>query len=206
MLGLSPGLVASHTCLSILTFQPSLSSVCLMLGWETDTRDLLEHSTTSRTCPMCQEPKLSESHLFFFCPSVEHFRKDFDLTTFRTVARVTGFTEEETFRIYINGFNWNGCHVPDTDFVARGHALDTIRGHWLTLWWERSDHRFVSYKFSEIQKLYHYFSLINFIVLLVTHLNNWLIYKCILKSLYYSFGFCYCFHLVNLVCLHLVIF
>ena len=87
-----------------------------------------------KTCPMCQEPKLSESHLFFFCPSVEHFIKDFDLTTFRTVARVTGFTEEETFRIYINGFNWNGCHVPDTDFVARGHALDTIRGHWLTLW------------------------------------------------------------------------
>ena len=87
-----------------------------------------------KTCPMCQEPKLSESHLFFFCPSVEHFIKDFDLTTFRTVARVTGFTEEETFRIYINGFNWNGFHVPDTDFVARGHALDTIRGHWLTLW------------------------------------------------------------------------
>ena len=87
-----------------------------------------------KLCPLCVDEVLTEAHVIFFCPSVERFRKEFELNFFRTVCRTQGYGKEETFNIFINGHDWNGNPVPDTDFASRGLALDTIRGHWLSLW------------------------------------------------------------------------
>jgi hypothetical protein len=87
-----------------------------------------------KLCPLCVDEVLTEAHVIFFCPSVERFRKEFELNFFRTVCRTQGYGKEETFNIFINGHDWNGNPVPDTDFASRGLALDTIRGHWPSLW------------------------------------------------------------------------
>ena len=87
-----------------------------------------------KLCPLCVGQKLTEAHVIFFCPSVERFRREFELNFFRTVCRTQGFDEDKTFSIYINGHDWNENPVPDTDYASRGHALDTMRGHWLSLW------------------------------------------------------------------------
>ena len=86
-----------------------------------------------KTCPFCPRSKLTEGHVVFFCSAMERYRKELDLTLFRTICRSKGFSEEETFSLFVNGYDWNETIVPDTDFPARGLAMDTVRGHWLSL-------------------------------------------------------------------------
>ena len=90
--------------------------------------------TRQKMCPLCVGKELTEAHVIFFCSSVERYRKEFELNFFRTVCRTQGFGEEKTFSLYINGHDWNENPVPDTDYASRGLALDTLRGHWLSLW------------------------------------------------------------------------
>ena len=87
-----------------------------------------------KSCPLCTAAVLTEAHVIFFCPSVERFRRDFELNFFRTVCQTKGFSEEKTFRLYVNGYDWNEKPVDGNDFASRGLALDTLRGHWLSGW------------------------------------------------------------------------
>ena len=77
---------------------------------------------------------MSEGHVVFFCSSVEQFRRELDLSLFRTICQAKVFSEEETFSIYVNGTDWNENPVEGVDFAARGLALDTIRGRLLSRW------------------------------------------------------------------------
>lgn len=86
------------------------------------------------SCPVCPSNHLSESHVVFFCSSVESYRKELDLTFFRNICQREGYSEEKTFSTFVNGLDWNGNLVQDTDFAERGLAMDTIRGHWLSRW------------------------------------------------------------------------
>ena len=86
------------------------------------------------SCPLCPSDDLSEAHVIFFCPAVELFREELDLTVFRAICRSKGFGDSHTFRLYVNGFDWNENPVSGTDFASRGLALDTLRGHWLSRW------------------------------------------------------------------------
>ena len=85
-------------------------------------------------CPFCPQVTLTEAHVVFFCPSVEHFRKQFELNMYRTVSQSKGFCDEDIFSNYINGFLCSGGPFKDADYSSIGHALDTMRGHWLSLW------------------------------------------------------------------------
>ena len=86
------------------------------------------------SCPLCSSTTLDEAHVIFFCPSVEKYRREFYLNIFRTICRTKGFDDQKTFSLFINGQDWNENPVDDTDFASRGLTLDTIRGHWLSLW------------------------------------------------------------------------
>ena len=86
------------------------------------------------SCPLCPSSVLSEAHVIFFCPAVELFRKELDLTLFRTICKSKGFSDSHTFMLYVNGFDWNENPVSGADFASRGLALDTLRGHWLARW------------------------------------------------------------------------
>ena len=86
------------------------------------------------SCPLCTSSSLTEGHVVFFCPSVEQFRRDLDLSLFRTVCQSKGFSEEKTFSLYVNGHDWKGNPLVGVDFASRGLVMDTIRGHWLSCW------------------------------------------------------------------------
>ena len=85
-------------------------------------------------CPLCGPTQLTEAHVIFSCPSVEHFRSELELTMFRTICQNKGFSEMKTFTLFINGLNCDEKPVDLDDILARGLALDTLRGHWLALW------------------------------------------------------------------------
>ena len=91
-------------------------------------------SSRVSSCPLCTTLRLSEGHVVFFCPSIESYREEFGLVFFRNVCLRKGYSEESIFKAYVNGLDWNGTLAYDTDFVDRGHALDTMRGHWLSKW------------------------------------------------------------------------
>ena len=86
------------------------------------------------SCPLCTSLLLSEGHVVFFCPAVENFRRELDLCLFRTICQTKGFSEDQTFSLFVNGQDWNEKPVSSTDFASRGLALDTMRGHWLSRW------------------------------------------------------------------------
>ena len=86
------------------------------------------------SCPLCTCSRLSESHVVFFCPAVEHFREELDLKFFRNICSKNGFSEEKTFSLYVNGHDWNENLVADPNFQSRGLAMDLMRGHWLARW------------------------------------------------------------------------
>ena len=85
-------------------------------------------------CPLCNSILLTEAHVIFFCPYVEHFRGELDLIIFRTICLTKGFSESDTFSLFINGLDWNKKPVDLEEIIARGLALDTLRGHWLARW------------------------------------------------------------------------
>ena len=87
------------------------------------------------SCPLCPSPTLTEAHVVFFCSAVERFREELDLKFFRNICARKGFSEIKTFLLFVNGYDWNELSAAVTkDFIARGLAMDTIRGHWLARW------------------------------------------------------------------------
>ena len=87
-----------------------------------------------KLCPFCPRIPITEAHVIFFCPAVEHHRKDFGLNLFRTASQAKGLGEEDTLKHFMNGLLCSGKPSPVADFSSIGHALDTMRGHWLSLW------------------------------------------------------------------------
>ena len=86
-----------------------------------------------RFCPLCPHVILTEAHVIFFCKSVEHHRKKFNLNFFRASCQLKGLDENETLSAYLNSYDWD-IKNHRTECLSLGHALDTIRGHWLSLW------------------------------------------------------------------------
>ena len=84
-------------------------------------------------CPLCPRTLLTEAHVIFFCNSVEHHRKNFNLHLYRTACQLKGLDEEGTLTAFLNSYDWEKKNH-HTECVSLGHALDTIRGHWLSLW------------------------------------------------------------------------
>ena len=84
-------------------------------------------------CPLCPGTLLTEAHVIFFCPSTEHYRRQFNLHLYRTASSLKGLDHESTLREYLNNPNWSR-DKHRSEWLSLGHALDTLRGHWLSLW------------------------------------------------------------------------
>ena len=84
-------------------------------------------------CPLCSTTVLTEAHVIFFCSSIEHHRKKFNLHLYRTACQLKGLDAEQTLTEYINSYDWEKVNHR-SECVSLGHALDTLRGHWLSLW------------------------------------------------------------------------
>ena len=90
----------------------------------------------NKVCPLCPRSIInSVSHLAMYCPSVERTRKEkTEIAFFRNVCLRKGVTEEETFSLYVNGFDWNGNLVDSADYLKRGEELSFVLNDWLSKW------------------------------------------------------------------------
>ena len=84
-------------------------------------------------CPLCPTTVLTEAHVIFFCNSIEHHRKEFHLHLYRAACQLKGLDAEQTLSEYINSYDWDAANHR-SECLSLGHALDTLRGHWLSLW------------------------------------------------------------------------
>ena len=87
-------------------------------------------------CPVCPNNVVnSVVHLALFCPSVEGIRKDQTcISSFRNLCLSKGFTEDETFHLYVDGYDWNRNPVEAADYLQRGEDLTLLMESWLSLW------------------------------------------------------------------------
>ena len=86
------------------------------------------------TCPLCPSSVLSEAHVGFFCPAIEDFRCELRVSAFRDSCQLRGLSKNEAFSRYINCLDCDNRQITNQEILARGCALDTLRGHWLSLW------------------------------------------------------------------------
>ena len=84
-------------------------------------------------CPLCPGAILTEAHVIFFCSAIEHHRRHFNLHLYRTSRTLKGLDQEGIMEEYLNSYDWEK-DVHRSECVSLGHVLDTLRGHWLSLW------------------------------------------------------------------------
>ena len=91
---------------------------------------------TNRYCPLCpQNVENTPEHVAFFCPEVENVRKEqTEISFFRNLCMRKGYSEYETYSMYLNGLDWNENPVELKDYLNRGAELDRVLSAWLSKW------------------------------------------------------------------------
>ena len=89
-----------------------------------------------RDCPLCPcRTANTVSHLALFCPYVERVRKEqTTISSFRNTCILKGFSEDYTFWLFINGYDWNENPVLASCFLERGNELNILMDSWLSRW------------------------------------------------------------------------
>ena len=94
------------------------------------------HSVKQTMCPLCLSAcRNTVSHLAFFCPSMERFRKvRTSLSSFRNMCTAKEFTNERIYELFVNGLDWNENPVQLGDFLDRGADLKLLLDEFLSRW------------------------------------------------------------------------
>ena len=87
----------------------------------------------SKTCPLCCKQglgllPLDETHLLFFCKSLERVRKQQNISNFITESQYPRISRDDLLRKYISN--------PDTtttELMRRGRAATILKEKWLSL-------------------------------------------------------------------------
>ena len=92
--------------------------------------------TTQRECPLCPSGfRNTVSHLAFFCPSMEKFRKEeTSLGSFRNMCSAKGFSNDHIYDLFVNGDDWNENPVLVGVFLERGVDLKQLLDNFLSRW------------------------------------------------------------------------
>ena len=87
-------------------------------------------------CPICPGATPNNSpHVALFCPYVEDVRQDqTSISLFRNFCIRKGYSEHQTFQLFINGLDWNENPVQPSDYRMRGKDLELVMNAWLSLW------------------------------------------------------------------------
>ena len=85
-------------------------------------------------CPLCPGSLLSETHVFLSCPSIEAVRFNLGVSFYRNRCLEKGMELKKILTNFVNGIDINGNSINRSDIVDNGLALDTLWGHWLTMW------------------------------------------------------------------------
>ena len=80
-------------------------------------------------------PVKQRIHLAMFCSSIEKIRKEqTEISQFRNTCLLKGFSEEHTFKLLVNGYDWNETPVEANEFLDRGRELKVLLDSWLDKW------------------------------------------------------------------------
>ena len=86
------------------------------------------------SCPVCPVPTINtEEHVLLFCPRVSRLRKTLRVTEFLLCCRVNG-SQNEAFKLFVNGFSPSGVLVPITEYRLRGRDMRKLVEAWLGSW------------------------------------------------------------------------
>ena len=85
-------------------------------------------------CPLCPGSRLCETHVILSCSSIEAVRSDLGVSFYRNRCLEKGMGLEAIMTNFVNGIDINGNPIGRSEIVDNGLALDTLRGHWLSMW------------------------------------------------------------------------
>ena len=70
----------------------------------------------------------------FECPALENFRRtETEVTFFRNIFKRRQILGKESYKRFVNGYDWNGNKVVRSELVKRGMELKALRKCWLRL-------------------------------------------------------------------------
>jgi hypothetical protein len=86
-------------------------------------------------CPICPVNVPNTGlHLLFTCASLTHLRRETGISSFVNLSMLKGKTLEETYKLFVNGCDWNENSVSKSDYLERGKCMNDMRDMWLSLW------------------------------------------------------------------------
>ena len=91
-----------------------------------------DYEVTKR-CPVCGSMDLSESHVIFACPAIEHVRAA-SLVNFRRQCQGNGHSVRKSFKLWVNGYDCKEQRQQDVNFVEIGCFMESLRDYWFGLW------------------------------------------------------------------------
>ena len=86
-------------------------------------------------CPVCPvNAPNSGLHLLFISGSLSPLRWQTEIQFFLNLCLRKGFSLEETYRLFVNGYDWNNNPVSKTDYLERAKCMNDMRDLWFTKW------------------------------------------------------------------------
>ena len=86
-------------------------------------------------CPVC--PQVADNngfHLLFACTSISRKRAETGITSFITSCSLKGFSMQETYAVFINGFDYSKRRLSYADYIERGKCMNDMKQEWLQRW------------------------------------------------------------------------
>ena len=86
-------------------------------------------------CPVCPVNAPNTGlHLLFICGSLSLLRWQTEIQFFLNLCLRKGFSLEETYRLFVNGYDWNNNPISKTDYLERAKCMNDMRDLWFTKW------------------------------------------------------------------------
>ena len=86
-------------------------------------------------CPVCPDVQPNNGHhLLFHCSSLSALRAETGITSFNTACRIKNIDSQETYTLFITGYNSNRKEVSLADFIDRAKCMNAMRERWLSKW------------------------------------------------------------------------
>ena len=86
-------------------------------------------------CPICPVIAANSGiHLLFSCGSLAQLRSATGISSYMNLCKLKNISYDETYRLFVNGFDSNSNLVSVSDYLERGRCMSDMRELWLSKW------------------------------------------------------------------------
>ena len=85
-------------------------------------------------CPVCPQVADNTGFHLFACTSISRKRAETGITSFITSCSFKGFSMQETYALFINGFDYSKKRLSYADYIERGKCMNDMKQEWLQKW------------------------------------------------------------------------